>query len=153
MRLIAILFLLASQALAQEADTYYARCQRLYQQGALESAQATCELALAGDPSHRPALRLLTRIHLDKKEPDQAATYLERLGDDPEAPLLRARLLLLKGKPAEVLSLPLPEGPEGRLLRALALEGLKRYEEALKEAKTLPPPLRSASSWPGFTWP
>ncbi len=138
MRLIALLFLLASQALAQEADTYYARCQRLYQQGALESAQATCELALAGDPGHRPALRLLTRIHLDKKEPDQAATYLERLGDDPEAPLLRARLLLLRGKPGEVLSLPLPQGPEGRLLRALALEGLKRYEEALKEAKTLP---------------
>jgi tetratricopeptide (TPR) repeat protein len=142
MRLIlGVLFLLAFQALAQEAQDYYNRCERLYQQGALESAQVTCELALVSDPAHRPSLRLLTRIHLEKGEAAQAEAYLERLGDDPEAPLLRARLLLLKGRPAEVLSLPLPEGPEGRLLRALALEGLKRYEEALGEAQGLPPTL------------
>jgi tetratricopeptide (TPR) repeat protein len=132
-------FLLGLLALAQEADDYHARCARLYQQGALESAQATCELALVSDPAHRPTLRLLARIHLDKKELSLAETYLERLGEDVEAPLLRARLLLLKGRPREVLGLPLPPSPEGRLLKALALEALKQPEEALKEAQGLPP--------------
>ncbi|WP_022797728.1 hypothetical protein [Thermus islandicus] len=139
MRLIWGLFgLLGLAALAQGADEYYLRCERFYEQNALESAQATCELALASDPAHRPTLRLLTRIHLDKEELSQAEAYLERLGEDPEAPLLRARFWLLKGRPGEVLRLALPPTPEGRRLRALALEALGRPEEALREAQGLP---------------
>ncbi|GAA5333999.1 MULTISPECIES: tetratricopeptide repeat protein [Thermus] len=127
------------QALAQGAEEYFARCQRLYDQGALESAQMTCELALVSDPNHAPSLRLLARIALERGELAQAATYLERLGDDPEGLVLKARLLLAQGKPAEVLRLPLGRDPEARLARALALEALKRPEAALAEAQTLPP--------------
>ncbi|MFC0594833.1 tetratricopeptide repeat protein [Thermus composti] len=130
-------------ASAQEAQTYYLRCLRFYQQGALESAQTTCELALVSDPNHAPSLRLLARIALEGKDPKQAEAFLERLGKDPEAPLLQARLLLLKGRPEEVLKLDLPSGPEARLLKALALEGLKRYEEALALAQGLPPTLEA----------
>ncbi|WP_117237768.1 tetratricopeptide repeat protein [Thermus sediminis] len=132
-------FLLGLLSLAQGAEDYYARCARLYAQGALESAQATCELALVSDPTHRPSLRLLARIHLEKGEAARAEGYLERLGEDPEAPLLQARLLLVRGRPGEVLKLPLTQSPEGRLLRARALEALRRYEEALGEAQGLPP--------------
>ncbi|MGC8876444.1 tetratricopeptide repeat protein [Thermus sp.] len=140
MRLIlGLAWVLGLLGLAQGAGEYYARCERLYQQGALESAQATCELALVADPEYRPALRLLARIHLERKDAAQAAAYLERLGEDPKALPLRARLLLLEGKPEEVLRLSLPETPEGRLLRALALEAQGRLEEALQEARGLPP--------------
>lgn len=45
---------------------YAARCARLYAQGALEAAQATCELGLVVAPQDREVLRLLVRIHLDK---------------------------------------------------------------------------------------
>lgn len=126
-------------ALAQTAQEYSARCLRFYQTGALESARATCELALASEPGFKPALRLLVRIHLEEGNLAGARAYLERLGEDPEAPLLRGRLYLLEGRFREALGLPLPETPEGRFLRARALEGLKRYEEALKEAEGLPP--------------
>lgn len=126
-------------ALAQTAQEYSARCLRFYQTGALESARATCELALASEPGFKPALRLLVRIHLEEGNLAEARAYLERLGEDPEAPLLRGRLYLLEGRFREALDLSLPETPEGRFLRARALEGLKRYEEALKEAEGLPP--------------
>ncbi|MEN2981383.1 MAG: tetratricopeptide repeat protein [Thermus sp.] len=140
MRLIwGLLVLWGLSAFAQGAEEYYARCQRLYVQGALESAQATCELALVSDPEHRPSLRLLGRIALERGDLAQARGYLERLGEDPEALGLRARLLLREGKPGEVLGLPLPQDPEGRFLRASALEGLGRLEEALAEATGLPP--------------
>ncbi|TBH20486.1 tetratricopeptide repeat protein [Thermus thermamylovorans] len=129
----------APWGLAQTAEDFFARCQRLYGQGALESARATCELALVSDPEHRPSLRLLARIHLERGELEPAERYLERLGEDPEGALLRARLLLRKGKPQEALRLPLPLGPEARLLQALALEELGRLEEALLLAQSLPP--------------
>lgn len=138
MRLIWGVLALLGLALAQGAEEYFARCQRLYGQGALESAQATCELALVSDPEHRPSLRLLARIALERGDLAQAGTYLERLGKDPEGQLLKARLLLLQGKPAQVLALPLPQEPEARLLQALALERLGRYEEALNTAQGLP---------------
>jgi len=125
-----VLLGLAPFALAQGAEEYFARCARLYGQGALDSAQATCELALVSDPEHRPSLRLLARIHLERGELAQAESYLERLGEDPEGVLLRARLLLRKGRPKEVLQLSLPPGPEARLLQALALEKLGRLEAA-----------------------
>lgn len=127
-----------SSALAQGAEEYFARCQRLYQRGALDGAQATCELALTSDPEHRPSLLLLARIHLERGNLPQAESYLGRLGDEPEAQLLRARLLLQKGQAAEVLRLSLPPGPEANLLRALALEALRRYEEASRLAQGLP---------------
>ncbi|GAB5602819.1 tetratricopeptide repeat protein [Thermus sp. FJN-A] len=143
MRLILKLLLLLGLGLApstwaQGAEEYYARCARLYEQGALASAQATCELALVSDPEHQPSLRLLARILLERGELGQAEAYLERLGEDPEGLLLRARLLLRQGKPAQVLTLPLPPGPEARLLEALALEELGRLEEALALAQSLP---------------
>lgn len=134
-----VLLGLAPFALAQGAEEYFARCARLYGQGALDSAQATCELALVSDPEHRPSLRLLARIHLERGELAQAESYLERLGEDPEGALLRARLLLRKGRPKEVLQLSLPPGPEARLLQALALEKLGRLEAALALAQGLPP--------------
>lgn len=134
-----ILFLLAPLVRAQGAEEYFARCQRLYDQGALESAKLTCELALVSDPNHAPSLRLLARIALEKGDLAQAEAYLERLGNDPEGQVLKARLLLAQGKPGEVLRLPLGQEPEARLVRALALEALKRPEEALAEAQALPP--------------
>ena len=127
-----------SPALAQGAEEYFARCQRLYQRGALDSAQATCELALTSDPEHRPSLLLLARIHLERGDLAQVEGYLGRLGDEPEAQLLRARLLLQKGQAAEVLRLSLPPGPEANLLQAMALEALRQYEEALRLAQGLP---------------
>ncbi|SDF10645.1 Tetratricopeptide repeat [Thermus arciformis] len=138
-RILGLAWILSLLALAQGAEEYYARCERLYGQGALESAQATCELALVEDPGYRPALRLLVRIHLEKGDLAQAEAYLSRLGEDPEALVLRGRLLLLKGKAEEALGLPLPPTPEGRLLRALALRAQNRLEEALREAQGLPP--------------
>ncbi len=138
MRLIWGLLALLGLAVAQGAEEYFARCQRLYGQGALESAQATCELALVSDPEHRPSLRLLARIALERGDLGQAQAYLERLGEDLEGQLLKARLLLLQNKPAQVLALPLPQEPEARLLQALALERLGRYEEALNTAQGLP---------------
>lgn len=129
---------LAPAVLAQGAEDYFARCARLYEQGALDSAQATCELALVSDPEHRPSLRLLARIHLERGDLAQAERYLERLGEDPEATLLRARLFLRKGRPQEVLQLSLPPGPEADLLRALALEAQGRLEAALDLAQSLP---------------
>ncbi|WP_243089206.1 tetratricopeptide repeat protein [Thermus neutrinimicus] len=138
MRLILGLLLLGLPAWAQGAEDYFTRCQRLFQQGALESAQATCELALTSDPEHRPSLLLLARIHLERGDLAQAESYLAQLGDEPEAQLLRARLLLQKGQAAEVLRLSLPPGPEANLLRAMALEALHQYEEALRLAQGLP---------------
>lgn len=126
-------------ALTQGAEDYFARCQRLYQQGALESAQATCELALKSDPGHQPSLFLLARIHLERGDLDRAESYLGQLGDEPEAKLLRARILLQRGRAAEVLKLSLPPGPEANLLTAMALKALRRYEEALRLAQNLPP--------------
>ncbi|WP_018460891.1 tetratricopeptide repeat protein [Thermus oshimai] len=126
-------------ALAQTAQEYSARCLRFYQTGALESARATCELALVSEPEFKPALRLLVRIHLEEGNLAEARAYLERLGEDPEAPLLRGRLYLLEGRFRDVLGLSLPETPEGRFLKARALEGLGRYEEALREVEGLPP--------------
>ena len=120
-----------------QGGDYAARCARLYAQGALEAAQATCELGLVVAPQDREVLRLLVRIHLDKGEVAQAQAYLDRLGEDPEAPYLRARALLAEGRYREVLALGL-EGTEGRLLRALALERLGRPEEALALARGLP---------------
>jgi len=120
-----------------QGGDYAARCARLYAQGALEAAQATCELGLVVAPQDREVLRLLVRIHLDKGEVAQAQAYLDRLGEDPEAPYLRARALLAEGRYREVLALGL-EGTEGRLLRALALERLGRLEEALALARGLP---------------
>ena len=111
-----------------QGGDYAARCARLYAQGALEAAQATCELGLVVAPQDREVLRLLVRIHLDKGEVAQAQAYLDRLGEDPEAPYLRARALLAEGRYREVLALGL-EGTEGRLLRALALERLGRPED------------------------
>ncbi|WP_243027934.1 tetratricopeptide repeat protein [Thermus albus] len=139
MRLILGLLLLGLPAWAQGAEDYFTRCQRLFQQGALESAQATCELALKSDPEHRPSLLLLTRIHLERGDLGQAESYLGQLGDEPETQLLRARILLQKGQAAEVLKLSLPPGPEANLLKAQALKALRRYEEALGFAQNLPP--------------
>ena len=119
-----------------QGGDYAARCARLYAQGALEAAQATCELGLVVAPQDREVLRLLVRIHLDKGEVAQAQVYLDRLGEDPEAPYLRARALLAEGRYREVLAMGL-EGTEGRLLRALALERLGRLEEALALARGL----------------
>ena len=90
-----------------QGGDYAARCARLYAQGALEAAQATCELGLVVAPQDREVLRLLVRIHLDKGEVAQAQAYLDRLGEDPEAPYLRARALLAEGRYREVLALGL----------------------------------------------
>ncbi len=125
------LFLLGLSLAQVGPKAYYERCARLYAQGALEGAQATCELALVSDPNHRPSLKLLVRIHLDRGEPGKAKAYLERLGDDPGTLPLRARVLLQEGRYREVLALGLPAQGEGALLQALALERLGRYEEAL----------------------
>lgn len=125
-------------ALAQGAAEYFARCQRLYQQGALEGAQAACELSLASDPQYRPSLRLLARIRLEQGDLEGTQALLDRLGQDPEGEVLRAQLLLRQGRPAQVLGLPLPPGPEARLLQAQALEALGRYEEAWALAQSLP---------------
>ncbi|MDM7323745.1 MAG: tetratricopeptide repeat protein [Thermus sp.] len=126
-------------ALAQNAREYFALCQRLYGQGALESAQATCELALKDDPGHRPSLLLLARIHLERGDLDRAESYLRQLEDDPEAQLLQARILLQKGQAVEVLKRSLPPTPEANLLKAKALMALHRYEEALRLTQDLPP--------------
>ncbi len=130
--------LLLGLALAQTQETYYSRCQNLYQAGALESAQSLCELALSLDPTHQPSLRLLARIALDKGALTEAKAYLERLGQDPEAQVLWARAYLLQNRPKEVLALPLPDTAEGTLLKALALERLRRHPEALALALNLP---------------
>jgi tetratricopeptide (TPR) repeat protein len=133
MRPIWTLFVLGV-ALAQ-AGPYYERCFRLYQEGALEAAQATCELALVAEPEHGPSRLLLTRIYLDTGQRDKAEGLLQTLPQTPEALRLKARLLLLKGAPAEALALLRgDETPEARLVRAQALFRLGRLEEAEKEA-------------------
>ena len=116
---------------------HYARCQALYQQGDLESAAATCELALAADERFVPALKLLARIHLDRGRSGEAKPYLERLQtlapDDPELGLLTARYHLSETRYAEALSLL--EGrkeAEALWLKGQALAALGRYREALE---------------------
>lgn len=121
-------------ALAQ-AGPYYEQCLRLYQEGALEAAQATCELALVVDPNDAQAQLLLTRIYLDMGQLAQAEEKLQALPKTPEALRLKARLHLLKGAPGEALTLLQgDETPKARLIRAQALLRMGRLEEAEGEA-------------------
>ncbi len=121
-------------ALAQ-AGPYYERCSRLYEEGALEAAQATCELALVADPGHEPSRLLLTRIYLETGQVERAEAQLQTLPQSSEATRLQARLLLLKGSPGQALALlPGDTTPEARLIRAQALFQLGRLEAAEEEA-------------------
>jgi tetratricopeptide (TPR) repeat protein len=128
---------LGSFALAQlGADDYFFQCRSLYARGDLSSAKATCELALTANPQHVPSLELLSRIHLDEKQIAEAEQSLEQLrgivgADNATLRLLQARLLLLRGRPAEALGvLPSSRDPESYLYQGVALEALGRYEEA-----------------------
>ncbi|MER3452003.1 MAG: abortive phage infection protein, partial [Thermus sp.] len=121
-------------ALAQ-AGPYYERCSRLYEEGALEAAQATCELALVADPGHEPSRLLLTRIYLETGQVERAEAQLQTLPQSSEATRLQARLLLLKGSPGQALALLQGDTtPEARLIRAQALFQLGRLEAAEEEA-------------------
>ncbi|AEB10853.1 tetratricopeptide repeat protein [Marinithermus hydrothermalis] len=116
---------------------HYARCQALYQEGDLESAAATCELALTADERFVPALKLLARIHLDRGQPKEAEAYLERLTaltpTDPEVGVLVARHRLAVGRPAEALTLLADRREaEALWLKGQALAALGRYPEALE---------------------
>lgn len=121
-------------ALAQ-AGPYYERCSKLYQEGALEAAQATCELALVAEPNNPQALLLLTRIYLDTGQLMRAEEKLQALPKTPEALRLKAQLSLLKGAPSEALTLLQGDQTlEARLIRAQALFRMGRLEEAEGEA-------------------
>ncbi|MGQ9753372.1 MAG: tetratricopeptide repeat protein, partial [Thermaceae bacterium] len=127
------LFLALGVALAQ-ASPYYERCARLYSEGALEAAEATCELALVADPNHPPSQLLLIRIYLEKGDLEKADSLLERLPETPEKRRLKARLLLREGDGKDVLpNLQGDPTPEARLLRAQALYRLGHFEEAERE--------------------
>ena len=128
--------LIGFTALAQlDADGYYLQCKTLYDQQVLDSAQATCQLALAINPQHQPSLKLLSRIALDRNDLGVAQTYLQQLSQlaptDPEVLYLQARGKLLEGRPREALQLlpPIPS-TEVILTKARTLELLGRYEEA-----------------------
>ncbi|PZA08516.1 MULTISPECIES: lipopolysaccharide assembly protein LapB [unclassified Meiothermus] len=115
---------------------YHQQCQGLYAQGDLNSAQATCELALVADPEYLPSLKLLTRIHLERKELAAAKPALEKMDrlapDDPEVRLLTGWARLLEGRPADALVfLGSQSSTKALVLRGQALEALGRYEEAL----------------------
>jgi len=132
--------LLLAVALAQFEPgpaEYYAQCRTLYDKQVLAGARAACELSLVADPKYAPALKLLARIHLDEGNIEQASDLLDRLqsmGDNSlETRTLKARLLLVTGRPAEALGLvgPVP-GPEAARVKGRALEALGRFREALK---------------------
>ncbi|RDI96386.1 hypothetical protein DV704_00750 [Meiothermus sp. QL-1] len=117
------------------AEGYYAQCRLLYERGVRDSARATCQLALAANPSHLPSIKLLARIYLEENNPAAAQPFLQQVSElgprDPEGALLWARYLLQIGRPAEALErLPEGLGSEAVLLRAQIYEALGRYEEA-----------------------
>jgi len=123
-------------ALAQlGAESYYLQCKALYDQKVLDSAQATCELALTANSQHIPSLKLLSRIYLDRSNVGGASTYLNQLvqlaPDDPEVQFLQAKSKLLAGRPREALQLlPAIPSTEVILVKAQTYEKLGRYEEA-----------------------
>ncbi|MFZ5991634.1 MAG: tetratricopeptide repeat protein [Deinococcota bacterium] len=115
---------------------YHQQCQALYAQGDLNSARATCELALVTDPEYLPSLKLLTRIYLERKDLAAAKPTLEKLDrlapNDPEVQLLTGWARLLEGRPADALVFLGNQGStQALILRGQALEALGRYEEAL----------------------
>ncbi|MBF6593187.1 MAG: tetratricopeptide repeat protein [Thermaceae bacterium] len=119
------------------ADGYYAQCRALYEQRVLDSAQATCELALVADPNHLPSQKLLARIWLERGQVAQAQPYLQQIiqaaPDDPEVRFLEAKADLLQGRPADALKiLPPPLSTEVILVQAQAYEALGRYEDAFE---------------------
>ncbi|GEM87119.1 tetratricopeptide repeat protein [Meiothermus granaticius] len=125
------------------ADGYYAQCRALYEQRVLDSAQATCELALTADPNHLPSQKLLARIWLERGQVAQAQPYLDRIvqaaPEDPEVRYLEAKADLLQGRPAEALKiLPPILSTEVILAQAEAYEALGRYEEALETYRKAP---------------
>lgn len=128
---------LGGSTLAQlNAEDYYRQCVSLLNQGAPESARATCELALVMDNSHLPSLKLVAGIHLNQGRLAEAKPYLDRLASlapgDPEVRLLLSREKLLERKPKEALDLLLDlPGEEAALRKGQALEALGRYEDAL----------------------
>lgn len=119
------------------ADGYYAQCKALYDQKVLDSAQATCELALVADPNHLPSQKLLARIWLERGQVAAAQTYLnfirQAAPEDPEVRFLEAQADLLQGRPADALSkLPTVQSTEVILVQARAYEALGRYEAAFE---------------------
>jgi tetratricopeptide (TPR) repeat protein len=109
----------------------------------LDSAQATCELALTADPGHLPSQKLLARIWLERGQVAQAQPYLDRIApaapDDPEVRYLEAKADLLQGRPAEALKkLPQVLSTEVLLAQAQAYEALGRYEEAFDTYRKAP---------------
>lgn len=118
-----------------DANGYYSQCKALYDQRVLDSAQATCQLALAADPQHIPSLKVLSRIALDRSDLAGAQSYLGQLSSlapsDPEVLYLQAKGKLLEGRPREALQLlpPIPS-TEVILTKARTFELLGRYEDA-----------------------
>lgn len=124
------------------AEDYYAQCQRLYQQTALDAAQSTCLLAIAADKTHLPSLKLLARIGLERKQAIDADVYIQQAlalnTSDPELLYLQARSSYLQNKPADALvELPNSTDTEVVLLRGQALEALGRYEEAQSDYRRI----------------
>ncbi|MER3480495.1 MAG: hypothetical protein C4327_08470 [Meiothermus sp.] len=115
---------------------YHQQCRALYEQGDLNSARATCELALVADPGYLPSLKLLTRINLEHGALAEAKPALEKMDqlapEDPEVRLLTGWARLLEGRPADALAFLDDQGStQALVLRGKALEALGRYEEAL----------------------
>jgi len=119
------------------AEGYYTQCRALYEQRVLDSAQATCELALVADPNHLPSQKLLARIWLERGQLSSAQPYLNAINqaapEDPEVRFLQAKADLLRGRPADALNkLPSVLSTEVILAQAQAYEALGRYEEAFE---------------------
>jgi tetratricopeptide (TPR) repeat protein len=125
------------------ASGYFSQCKRLYDRGVLESARVTCELALAADANHLPSLKQLSRIALDRKDPETAEQFLSRAlalsSSDNELQFLSAWSKLQQNLPEETLSiLPNAFSNEALLVRAQALEQVGRFEDAYAAFRRLP---------------
>lgn len=81
----------------------------------------------------------------------QAQAYLDRLGEDPEAPYLRARALLAEGRYREVLALGL-EGTEGGFSAPSPWSASGASRRRWPWPGAFPWTGRCGSFWGGFTW-
>ena len=120
----------------------------------LNEAFAEATYALELDPLESRCHRILSTIYLYRRDFDKAEQHLQRAFDlnpnDPDAMMMKGRLLAFRGKPEEALALmetavrlnPLrPRWYDGYF--GVALYSLRRFAEAAQAFKQMPLP----TSW------